>query len=125
MKNKLKENSGKSSEVNVAKLNENESYSSTFSLSITLSICNSDAPKWLFHMGVTYQICPRRKWFSSLEKLDSGVFIKNNDAACQMVGIGTIQIKVFDGVIREFTDVRCSSDEEEHHLSWSCGVERA
>ena len=38
-KNKLKEKSVKPSEVNVAKLDENESDSSIFSLSITLSIC--------------------------------------------------------------------------------------
>jgi len=29
-----------------------------------------------------------------------------NDAACQMVGIGTVRIKMFDGVVRNLTDVR-------------------
>ena len=29
-----------------------------------------------------------------------------NDNACQMVGIGTVQIKMFDGVVRDLTDVR-------------------
>ena len=48
-----------------------------------------------------------------------------NDAACQMIGIGTIQIKMFHCVVRNLMDVRCSSDEEKYHLSWSCGVKRA
>ena len=29
-----------------------------------------------------------------------------NDTACQMIGIGTIQIKMSDGVLRNLTDVR-------------------
>jgi len=40
--------------------------------------------------------------------------------------IGTVRIKMFDGVVKDLTDVRyVSQDEEEHHLSWSCVVERA
>ena len=56
--------------------------------------------------GAIYHICPRREWFSSLEKLDNGVVIIKNDAACQMVGIGIVRIKMFDGVIRDLMDVR-------------------
>ena len=29
-----------------------------------------------------------------------------NDATCQMIGIGTVRIKMFDGVVRDLTDVR-------------------
>ena len=47
-----------------------------------------------------------REWFSSLEKLDSGIVIMRNDVACQMVGISTIRIKMFDGVVKDLTDVR-------------------
>jgi len=47
-----------------------------------------------------------REWFSSLEKLDSGVLIIGNDVAYQMVRIGIIRIKMFDGVVRDLTDVR-------------------
>ena len=32
--------------------------------------------------------------------------ILRNDNACQMIGIGTVRIKMFDGVIRDLTDVR-------------------
>ena len=34
----------------------------------------------------------------SLEKLDRSVVIMGNDVACQMIGIGTVRIKMFDGV---------------------------
>ena len=29
-----------------------------------------------------------------------------NDDACQMIGIGTVRIKMFNGVVRDLTDVR-------------------
>jgi len=38
--------------------------------------------------------------------LDSGVVIMGNDAACQMIGIDIVRIKMFDGVVRDLTDVR-------------------
>ena len=45
-------------------------------------------------------------WFSSLEKLGSGVVIMENDIACQIIGIGTVRTKMFDDVVRDLTDVR-------------------
>jgi len=92
--------------VNIAKSDRNESNSSTFSLSITPSICYSDASEWLLDTRATYHIYPRREWFSSLEKLDNNVVIIGNDAACQMIEISTVRIKMFDGVVRDLTDVR-------------------
>ena len=52
-KNKMKEKSGKPSEVNVAKSDGNESDPSAFSLSITPSVCYSDASEWLLDTGAT------------------------------------------------------------------------
>jgi len=105
-KNKMKEKSEKLSEVNVTKSDGNESNSSAFLLSITSSICYSDASEWLLDMGATNHICPRKEWFSSLEKLDSGVVIMRNDATCQMIGIDTVRIKMFDDMVRNLKDVR-------------------
>jgi len=68
--------------MNVAKSDGNESDSFAFSLSITPSICYSDASKWLLDTGATYHTYPRREWFFSLEKLDSGIVIIENDDAC-------------------------------------------
>ena len=54
-------------------------------------------------MKATYHICPRREWFSSLEKLDSGVVIMRNDAVYQIIGISTVWIKMFDGGFKDLT----------------------
>ena len=76
------------------------------SLSITSLICYSDASEWLLDTRATYHIYPRREWFFSLEKLDSSIVIMENDVACQMIEICTIRIKMFDGVVRNLTDMR-------------------
>jgi len=39
----------------------------------------------------------QKERFSTFEKLDGGVVIMGNDHACQIVRIGTIRIKIFDG----------------------------
>jgi len=74
-KEKLKEKSVKTSEVNVAKSDGNNSDSSAFSFSITLSLCYSDASEWLLNTGATYHTCLKREWFFNFEKLNSGVVI--------------------------------------------------
>ena len=68
------------------------------SLSITPLICHSDASEWLLDTGATYHIFPGENGFSSLEKLDSGIVIMKNDVACQIIGISTVRIKMFDGI---------------------------
>jgi len=40
-----------------------------------------------------------------------------NDHACLMVGIGTIRIKMFDGVVRELTEVRYVSQLRKNFMS--------
>lgn len=94
------------SEVNIAKSDGNIIDCSNYSLSITLSICYSNASEWMLDSDATYKVCPMRERFSSFEKLDGGVVIMGNDYACKIVCIGTIQIKKFDGVVRELTEVR-------------------
>ena len=51
--------------------------------------------------------------------------IMRNDAACQMVEIGTIRIKMFDGVVRDLTNVRYVSQTKKNIISWSCEAKRA
>jgi len=45
-------------------------------------------------------------WFSSIEMLDGCSVIMGDDRSCNMEGIGTVQIKMFDGMVRELEEVR-------------------
>ena len=46
-----------------------------------------------------YHVCPNSEWFSSFEKLD-GCFAVMDDHPCNVEGIGTVLIKMFDGIVR-------------------------
>jgi len=54
----------------------------------------------------TYHVCPNRDWFSSFEKLNGCSVIMGDDRPCNMEGIEIIQVKMFDGMIRELKKVR-------------------
>ena len=75
LKNRQKGESVDPSQVNVAKLDGEDSYSSTFSLSISPSNNHSDASEWVLDTGATYHICPGREMFDSFEKLNGGIML--------------------------------------------------
>jgi len=49
---------------------------------------------------------PNRDWFSSFEKLDGCSVIMSDDRPYNMKGIGTVQIKMFDRMVRKLKEVR-------------------
>jgi len=51
-------------------------------------------------------VCPNRDWFSSFEKLEGCSVVMGDDHPCTMEGVGTIQIKMFDVMVRELKEVR-------------------
>jgi len=56
--------------------------------------------------GAAYHVCPNSDWFSNLENLDGCFVIMGDDRLCDMEGIGTVQIKMFDGMVRKLKEVR-------------------
>jgi len=49
--------------------------------------------------GATYHVCPNRDWFSCFKKLDGCFIVMSDDHPCTMKGIGTVLIKMFDGMV--------------------------
>ena len=45
-------------------------------------------------------------WFFSFERLDGYSVIMGDDRPCNMKGISTVQIKIFDGMVRELKEIR-------------------
>ena len=45
-------------------------------------------------------------WFFSFEKLDGCFAVMGDDHPCKVKGIGTVRIKMFDGIVRELKKVR-------------------
>jgi len=51
-------------------------------------------------------MCPRRDWFVTYEPIDIGVVLMGNHAEYNVIGIGTVQIKTHDGIVRTLSKVR-------------------
>ena len=60
----------------------------------------------MLDIGATYHVCPNRDWFSSFEKLNRFSVIMSDDRPCNMDGIGTVQIRMFDEMVRKLKKVR-------------------
>lgn len=49
---------------------------------------------------------PNKEWFETYEPLDGGSVLMGDNASCKTVGIGTVKIKIHDGLVRTLTKVR-------------------
>jgi len=47
-----------------------------------------------------------RNWFSTYQSIDDDVVFMGNDISCKIVGIGSIRVKMYDGIVRTLTNVR-------------------
>ena len=79
--------------------------------------------------GITYHVCPNRDWFSNFEKLNGCFVVMSDDHPCQVEGVGTIRIKILDGIVRKLKEVRCVPQLKKNLISiWcfgndgSCGI---
>jgi GAG-pre-integrase domain len=60
---------------------------------------------WVMNTGGSQHVTPNREWFATYELYDGGVLLEN-DHLCKIAGVGTVRIKMHDGIIRTLTDVR-------------------
>ena len=49
---------------------------------------------------------PKKDWFDTYKPYNGGMVQMGNDATCSVIGIGTVKIKMFDGVVRVLNNVR-------------------
>ncbi|KAK3003807.1 hypothetical protein RJ639_018965 [Escallonia herrerae] len=71
----------------------------------SITISSSDE-EWILDTGCSYHICPNRDWFATYHSFDGGKVLMGNNVAYKVVGIGSIQIMMHDGIVRTLTDVR-------------------
>jgi len=96
-----------STHASTSQADELDSDPSVFFFSITTpTIGYSGNTEWILDTGATYYVCPNRDWFSSFEKLDGCFTVMGDDHPCNVEGIGTVRIKMVDGIVRELKEVR-------------------
>ena len=86
-------------EANVAK----EKEVSEYVLSVSTIRSKDD---WILDLGCTHNVTPNREFFSTYEPIDGGDALMGNYAPCKIFRIGSIKIKMNDGVVRTLTEVR-------------------
>lgn len=62
--------------------------------------------EWILDSGCTFHMCPHRDWFHSYDKIDGGQVLLGNNMACHVVGIGSVQIQLEDGIVKTLSSVR-------------------
>ncbi|CAD6246447.1 unnamed protein product [Miscanthus lutarioriparius] len=69
--------------------------------------CVAGRDKWILDCACSFHICSNKDWFSSYESVQSGDVMRMGDNnPREIVGIGSVQIKMHDGMIRTLKDVR-------------------
>ena len=61
---------------------------------------------WIVDSGATWHMTPRRDWFHTYEPVSEGSVFMGNDHALDIAGVGTIKLKMHDGIIRTIEGVR-------------------
>ena len=109
-KNKLEENRN-TAEASIA---ADESDGTIFVATANV-VKSSD--EWISDSGCSYHITPNQHYFSTYESFDGGYVLMGNNVPCKVIGRGTVQIKMHDGVIRTLTDVRHVPDLKRNLIS--------
>ena len=79
---------------------------SDYSLTITPTIYVANLSEWILDTEATYRLCSIREWFTDFCDLKSGAVMMGNDQHCRIMRIRTIQLKMFDGVVRKLKEIR-------------------
>ena len=73
--------------------------------------------EWILDSGCSYHMCPNRDLFSTYESCNDEIVLIGNNVVYDVVGRGTIRIKMHDGIVRTLTNVRHVPDfKKESHL---------
>ena len=62
---------------------------------------------------------PNQDWSFTYEPMHKGVVLMGNNGSCKVAGIGTVRIRMFDGVVRTLDDVRHVPDLKRNLISLS------
>ncbi|KAL5740548.1 hypothetical protein ACOSQ2_029728 [Xanthoceras sorbifolium] len=87
-----------------------------------LLVCADEAKtrnEWILDTACSFHMCPNRDYLSTYKSVQCGVVLMGNNHACKIAGMGTVKIKMHDGVVRTLTDVRHIPDLKRNLISLS------
>jgi len=82
--------------------------------------CANSDDEWILDSAASFHICISRDWFVTYDCLHGGGSVRlGDDSPLDIVGIGSIQIKMHDGIVRTLADVRHIPDMSKKFISLS------
>ena len=115
-KSKNKEESDKQSSSSMASVVKENSKGSDLVLAISIFDDRSN-DKWILDTGCIFHMSPKRDWYTTYDSVNGGSVLMGNNVAYKIVGIGTIRIRMHDGIIRTLTNVRHIPDLKKNLIS--------
>ncbi|XP_077222053.1 uncharacterized protein LOC143855883 [Tasmannia lanceolata] len=70
-----------------------------------------------FLIRVVLIMCPNKDWFTTYQSVNGGTVLMGNNMAYKIVGICTIHIKMYDGIVKTLTEVRHVPDLKKNLIS--------
>ena len=83
--------------------NVDEDFESEYDL---LFVIANDFSSWILDFGCLFHVCPYKKYFDTCKPCDFGTILIDNDFRSKAIRIGTMQVNMFDGVVRTLSNVR-------------------
>ncbi|OAE31341.1 hypothetical protein AXG93_4510s1170 [Marchantia polymorpha subsp. ruderalis] len=100
---KTKENQASTSQVHQDSANFGDGYSDG---EVLMASGKLKASEWILDSGCTYHMTHNKHWLSDYQELNEGKVIMGNNHSCSVAGIGSVSIKMADGVVRILENVR-------------------
>ncbi|KAH9662167.1 hypothetical protein KPL70_024758 [Citrus sinensis] len=100
---KKKESQEKSGDAAVASDDGSDGYQSA---DLLVASNSNTKGQWVIDSGCSFHLCPDKTLFYKYEVVDGGRVLMGNNNVCNIVGVGSVKIKMFDGTIRSLHEVR-------------------
>ena len=59
-----------------------------------------DSDEWIFDSGCTLHMTSNKIFFQTFESVDGRNVTMGNNTTCKMVGVWSVKMKMFDGMVR-------------------------
>ena len=76
------------------------------SAKILIVIATEVDKRWIMDSGCSFHMTPNKDWFETLSEAPGGQVILENNKSCEVMGIGSVRIKMHDGVERVLQEVK-------------------
>ena len=89
---------------------------------IAFAGCANNGDEWILDYAASFHICINRDWFITYDSVNGGSIKMGDVSPCQIIGIGSIQIEMHDGIIKTLTAARHIPDMRKNLISLSTPV---